>query len=387
MAWIVPENQLDEEQRDFLENVDLNRRNVWIRGFPGSGKSVLLAYTFKKIINDNPEAEVAVVVFTHSLIKMFQAAFAEMGLAANIMTYYAFMDDDSHYDYVLTDEVQDLTVRVLQEMNDRADHVVVAGDENQSIFEDDPRYHEPTVSPDDIHTNLSTIDRELHIIHRLSSSIINAVQALLPGTNIFTARRDMNRPATQIRLCRADSFSEEARYILQQGERAVGVGQTVAILVPSHEYVLRVIQGIIVAKEKPRWEVSTNNYGKVDYTALNSYLSRNGIRMQYIGNGYGRFAEDSNKINVMTYYSAKGLDFDNVFIPGLNDTLLIHRNDAMAKRLFMVAMTRSRNNLYLTYSERQYHQFIRCVAANCNSIDIHDNLAGQGPRGGNVFGF
>ena len=57
-----------------------------------SGKSVLLAYTLKKIKRDHPNAKVIVVVFTHALIKMFQAAFSEMGVAANIVTYYSFMD-------------------------------------------------------------------------------------------------------------------------------------------------------------------------------------------------------------------------------------------------------------------------------------------------------
>lgn len=50
MSWIIPENKLDDQQRDFVENVDINQRNVWIKGFPGSGKSVLLAYTIKTIL-------------------------------------------------------------------------------------------------------------------------------------------------------------------------------------------------------------------------------------------------------------------------------------------------------------------------------------------------
>ena len=387
MSWIVPENRLDDEQRWFLENVNLNRQNIWIKGFPGSGKSVLLAYTLKKIRRDYPEADVAVVVFTHSLIKMFQAAFAEMGLVASIMTYYAFMDDDTHYDYVLTDEVQDLTPRVLNAMNSSADHVIVAGDENQSIYDDDPKYHEATVTPSDIRSILNTFDYELHIIHRLSSSIISAVQQLLPSTNIFTARRDMSKVGTQIRLCNGQSLEEEAKYIIKEGERAVNVGQSAAVLVPSRKLVLDIIQGLIIAKGKPKWSVTTNRWGDVDYASLNTYLSRQGIPLQYVGNGYGKFDEDSNKITVMTYHSAKGLDFDNVFIPSLNDALEIHHKELLSKRLFMVAITRSRNNLYLTYSIRQYHPFVRSFAANCNSIDIHSYLAGQVIRGGNVFGF
>ena len=27
MAWIIPENKLDTQQRDFLDNVDIDRRN------------------------------------------------------------------------------------------------------------------------------------------------------------------------------------------------------------------------------------------------------------------------------------------------------------------------------------------------------------------------
>ena len=83
MSWIIPENKLDEQQRDFVDNVDINQRNVWIKGFPGSGKSVLLAYTIKKIKRNNPNASVIMVVFTHSLITMFEAAFKEMGVSVN----------------------------------------------------------------------------------------------------------------------------------------------------------------------------------------------------------------------------------------------------------------------------------------------------------------
>lgn len=54
MAWLVPENMLDDQQRDFVENVDINQKNVWIKGFPGSGKSVLLAYTMKHIREKTP---------------------------------------------------------------------------------------------------------------------------------------------------------------------------------------------------------------------------------------------------------------------------------------------------------------------------------------------
>ena len=138
MAWIIPENKLDAQQRDFLDNVDITRRNVWIKGFAGSGKSILLVYTAKKILSRSSSSSIVLIVFTQSLVEMFKAAFLEIGLRVDVQTYYGFMKSRSRYDYILCDEVQDLTTRVIQEMNSRSSHIIVAGDSNQSIYKSDP---------------------------------------------------------------------------------------------------------------------------------------------------------------------------------------------------------------------------------------------------------
>ncbi len=387
MAWLVPENMLDDQQRQFVENVDIDRQNVWIKGFPGSGKSVLLAYTMKKIKRRDPNAKVAVVVFTHSLIAMFKAAFAEMGIAANIMTYYDFMRGGSSYDYVLSDEIQDMTGRVLASMNSRAKHVIVAGDENQSIFDSDPQFREPTVTPTQITALLNSRDFELGIIHRLSSSIIAAVEKFLPNMNIFTAKRDMNKRTTQIRLCTATSMSDEVKYVMREAKKAVDVGDTAAILIPSHGSIVGFVQTALSVLGKPRWNEQLNNYGKVNYNALNQYLASQNVKMQYVGNGYGSFTETGGKICLMTYHSSKGLDFDNVFMPGLNQSLYINSSEILSRTLFMVAMTRSRNNLYLSHSGTR-SAYLSNFAGECSKINIHDALSGQSINTGtsNIFG-
>ena len=387
MAWLVPENMLDDQQRDFVENIDINQRNVWIKGFPGSGKSVLLAYTLKRIRRQTPSAKVAVVVFTRSLITMFKAAFAEMGVSANIMTYYEFLKSSSDYDYVLSDEIQDMTDRVLTTMNNKAKHVIVAGDENQSIYDSDPKYREPTVSPTQITSLLNCRDFELGIIHRLSSSIIAAVEKFMPNMNIFSARRDMTKQTTQIRLCTANSAEQEAKYIMREAQKAVNVGDTVAILIPTQQKILEFFQIALTALGKSKWSVQLNSWGKVDYNKLNSYLSSNGVKMQYVGNGFGSFSEGGGKINVMTYHSSKGLDFDNVFLPGLSQSLYINSNERLSRTLFMVAMTRSRNNLYLTYSGSQ-SAYLSNFSSDCSHINVSDVLNGQNSiaSGNSIFG-
>lgn len=369
MAWIIPEDKLDAQQRDFIDNININRRNVWIKGFAGSGKSVLLAYTARRIVTSSSSARVLLIVFTRSMVEMFKAAFHEMGIRVKVDTYYGFMRGRDCYDYILCDEVQDLTPRVLQTMNARSAHVIVAGDSNQSIFKLDPRWREATVTPSEIESLLNGDSFELSIIHRLSRSIIDAIQRFLPRMNIFASKRDMTKSDTQIRLCKASSEDEEVRYIMKEASRAVNVGQTAAVLLPAQSKIIQFANQALRDANKPGWEPIMNMYGKPDYSDLNTQLNKNGIKMQYVGNGYGFFSENDRRIILMTFQSAKGLDFDNVFIPYANSSMYLNPDETLAKTLFMVAMTRARENLYITYCGYP-SDYLSAFQSNCSDIDI-----------------
>ena len=41
MKWLVDYGILDDQQKNFVDNVDIDQQNIWIKGFPGCGKSVL----------------------------------------------------------------------------------------------------------------------------------------------------------------------------------------------------------------------------------------------------------------------------------------------------------------------------------------------------------
>lgn len=60
----------------------------------------------------------------------------------------------------------------------------------------------------------------------------------------------------------------------------------------------------------------------------------------------------------MTVHAAKGLEFDVVFVTGLEEGLFPHRgfdetdrDEEEERRLFYVAVTRARQKLYLTYAQ------------------------------------
>lgn len=64
---------------------------------------------------------------------------------------------------------------------------------------------------------------------------------------------------------------------------------------------------------------------------------------------------DPSGVHIMTMHAAKGLEFDTVFLPDLNEGLLPSRRSRSPeaieeeRRLFYVAMTRARHTLYLMY--------------------------------------
>ena len=115
--------------------------------------------------------------------------------------------------------------------------------------------------------------------------------------------------------------------------------------------------------------------GRADLDSL-KYLKANGVKIQYVGNGYGNFSENDRRIILMTYHSAKGLDFDNVFIPFANNNLYISPDESMAKTLFMVAMTRARKNLYISYYGYP-SDYLDAFRSNCAHIDISTSTVGK----------
>ena len=71
--------------------------------------------------------------------------------------------------------------------------------------------------------------------------------------------------------------------------------------------------------------------------------------------------DDNEKVSLMTIHSAKGLEFDTVFIVGIEEELLPNqmaigspREVEEERRLFYVAITRAKNHCYLSCAKQRY---------------------------------
>lgn len=402
MAWMIREDQLDPDQKEFINVESKKTGNIWVKGFAGSGKSVLLVHSLMNTLQKEPNAKVVVLVFTHSLKDMFEIgidelkSFYKINKHIPVKTYYDFVDNESSsYDYIFCDEVQDLPTKVLYEMNNRSKKVIVAGDSNQSIYQSDPKWFESVVESEKIGDIINARSYPLNYIHRLTRSIISAVQKLIPKMNILSGRQDYTPVNVDIRLCEADNIQDEVKYIFNEAQKGVNVNEKSVILLPTHNSIVTFFQTLLEINNKPQWNFKPIGFDinkpkekqRPDYDNLNKHLKNNELKIQYIGNSQGSFnnAEKNKDIIVMTYHSSKGLDFDNVFLPFLNNSLYISPYNE--ETLFMVAMTRSKKNLYLTYFGYT-HDLVDKFKGECTEISISDILNQRtSNRSSNIFDF
>lgn len=96
--------------------------------------------------------------------------------------------------------------------------------------------------------------------------------------------------------------------------------------------------------------------------------------------------DDSDKVHMLTLHASKGLEFPHVFIMGLEEELLPHRNSIEEdnieeeRRLMYVGITRAQRTLALTYSatRKQYGEKIETIPSRFLDEIPDDDLIWEG---------
>lgn len=110
--------------------------------------------------------------------------------------------------------------------------------------------------------------------------------------------------------------------------------------------------------------------------------------------GENQADEGQDALQLMTVHSAKGLEFDAVFITGLEEGLFPHENSVKEnggleeeRRLMYVAITRARKRLYLSYAQtRMLHGHMRYnISSRFLSELPEENLKWLAPRKQSVY--
>lgn len=366
MKWFKEYAELDPEQRDFVDSKLSENKNYWIQGHAGSGKSVLLVHSLIKAYNKNPNLKVCFVLYTHALIDMIKTGIpSELKSKVEVMTYFQFQKSSKTYDLILVDEVQDLPAYIVSELKRRSSRVISAGDMNQSIYEG-------AVSPSEIENLLNAQTFGLKIIHRLTKTLKKI--ASLFKSDVLGAKEDWNKKDVQVIIGKARPFSsDEFEFVWRKAKlQASNSNSPTVVLLPFHSSIVKFMNFVLNHENEPTLDESMN-----DNEARNRHLDTHNVKLEYIGNGFGSLenATSKNKVMIMTYHSSKGLDFKNVFIPNLYGGMTIWKDsEDMSKTLFFVAVTRSRENLYLTYAANSPHKYVAMAQSECRVKEIPELL-------------
>jgi superfamily I DNA/RNA helicase len=386
MKWMIEETRLGVEQREIIEEVSkVKNECVWIQGHAGSGKSVVLVHLLSDYLIRNQGAKVVVVVYTRALIDLIQTGIRQVPALRNkyipVITIYEIdkqLKNNAQYDAIFCDEVQDLPLPLIQRMKNACVQLLIAGDASQSIYGYIQRLGGKTADAEEITSDISPIRKRLSIIYRLTPSVIKVLTNVF--SNILQDKTYSGREDSEIRLFQFkanDNYTKETVFSWEQIEmiNRTRPSEVAAVLIFRKEDIIIYCQNVLNNLKKPKWQEKIhNNWGKQEYdmSDLNSHLKRHDVPLMYLGNGIGSLerADKENTIVLMTYHSAKGLDFDAVCLPYISTNMSYTANE---NALMLVALSRAKRDMIITYTGEMYRGFANFLRGIRPLDPINDN--------------
>lgn len=337
--WMIKESELDDDQiKVLIETLD---KSCIVTGCAGSGKSVLALIKAKRIQKEYGTNYI-VIVFTKSLCKYMNSGRQELGLTNDFYyhkewkyqreyrgSHMVYKRDENHNyipympsaDYIIVDEIQDFERDEIREfLNATNKNFFFFGDTAQSIYEE----FRDTISVDEIRFIVPREKKvknwELYRNYRLPLSVAKIVQFVGIDLPPFIESTYKSKESSIPRFLKYKSKDEQIKAIHDIISKSNMTD--VAILLPDNNSVRKVYNQLIVMGGN--YELKCNdkegNQDNLNFTSSNP--------------------------KIMTYHSAKGLQFETVFLPYMED---FSGEDSKRKALY-VAMTRTYRNLYIIYS-------------------------------------
>lgn len=389
MRWWIDSSKLSPDQENIISEIRNNpNNNYWIRGFAGTGKTIVLLHTMEQLSALYPDAKFCYITYTNSLVELVYSSpgFKNLKDSVSVQTYYTFLSNKIVYDYVFLDEVQDVSTGKLQEIKNFSRFLVIAGDLDQQIYSDCLDY-------DEILSVLNPIQFDLLRIHRLTERLCNFSFTILPEAkdNIVSGLkvRNTNANAT-ITLAHAKNETEEVAWVWDEARTRSQIGDPSALLFTTHDDLYRFANYVctlnsVNSPPRPQLYRGRRNYGK-----FNEYFCANNIPIRYLGGKSGTLGDSDSQriIYLMTFYSSKGLDFDNVFIPFMTPkTVFLSKNKSEldGRRLLFVGVTRSRQKLFISYSGNELHPYFNQAKTFPDLMQISIDTTNNSDDDGDLF--
>lgn len=333
--FMVKESELDDIQMRVLNSV--LDKNIVVSGCAGSGKSVIALQKAKRVQNEKG-GTCEVIVYTKALRNFMNSGREQLGLNCDFYYHWWWKHrlNKPKADYVIVDEIQDFTQEEIQELMASAHkHFFFFGDTAQSIYGG----LKNTCSVKRIQFMAeeqgACKDFPLYYNYRLPKPIARITQDYIGvdvdpyGDGSVYKSKENKKPKLLQYPSLEDQLKAVVRMISNRNLTDVGILVRHNEDIPMVVNILRAAAGSSTLSRsggKMQFEVKYTN--KEDYHGSVETLN---------------FNTDNPK--VMTYHSAKGLQFETVFLPNINDPV-----DENWQKALYVAMTRTYRNLYMMYS-------------------------------------
>ena len=317
----VDDKYLDEEQYELISNQLGSMINA---GCAGSGKSVIAMHKAQTMVKGG--YSVILIAYTKSLTSYMQVDFPhELNTQHHKRFYYHWEWEDAQCptaDYIIVDEIQDFTMEEVDKMAKAAQRAFFFfGDTAQSLY----HFSKRTASVEEIAQHYGLDVLMLHSNYRLPKPVaqitqnyleLNEHQGVRPYVPSIYKSEEKALPV--FCPCADELAIMETIISIIRKKKLRNVG----ILLPNNKKVIEALR-VLVEQNEP-----------CDYKFNDKELN---LRANTLN-----FRNSCPKI--MTYHSAKGLQFETVILPFYQAP-----TSEDEKKAFYVAMTRTYRNLYVPY--------------------------------------
>ncbi len=345
--WMVKESELDEYQiKALMATLD---KSCIVMGCAGSGKSVLALIKAQRIQKERGD-NYQIIVYTKALCNYMNSGRKELGLHnkflyheewkwkkipkvyANGAMYMVYARDENGEkipnkptsDYVIVDEIQDFTEEeILEFIGATQKCFFFFGDSAQSIY----AQKKDTMSVDEIGYLLprgeKPKDWPLFYNYRLPIGIARFVQYIGEDLPPFDETVYKSQEKSVPYILKYNDLLEQINAIKDIIKRKDL--SDVAILLPQNE----IVKEASIALQSVGINIEMKYNDNVDYRNNKDSLN---------------FSTTNPK--VMTYHSAKGLQFETIFLPCIESFV----DEGDLRKALYVAMTRTYKDLYIMYN-------------------------------------
>lgn len=320
-AFNVEKESMDDEQLDLIgDTID---KSMIVAGCAGSGKSVIAMYKAQQILES--KGDVILIAYTKSLNRYMRQG-KENSLDKRFFYHWQWIDQGMpKADYIIVDEIQDFDrEEIMQFINAARKCFFFFGDTAQSIYR---AFGKETLTIDQISSMTGIKVSRLYNNYRLPKPIAKITQEYLG----LTEEDNVRKYSESLYLSKenASPVFVECHSRQEQIDCIISIirknkYRNVGILVPENDLVLEIMNAF--TSEKFACEFKFN-------AGYNDYRNKDTLN----------FKTEYPKL--MTYHSAKGLQFETVILPFYQGA-----SNLDEKKSLYVAMTRTYRHLYVLYN-------------------------------------